>query len=103
MKRYLIFTLGLLFFIGCSHGEKISSVQAEMSVDELRAKMGSPEGYTKSGKIEVYSYYNELISDLGKNRADYHYIYIDGKLVEYGAGELKQNQETGMFHIEPHQ
>lgn len=72
-----------------------------MTIDQVKSIMGSQEGYKKIGDYEVYSYYNKLISGWGWDRADYHYVYKDRILVEYGAGEIRQNQNTGVVFILP--
>jgi len=72
-----------------------------MSVTEVQTIMGPQEGYRKIGNYEIYSYYNKLISGWSWDRADYNYIFEDGKLVQYGAGEIRQNQNTGVVFIVP--
>ena len=97
----LLLSLALLSIAGCFHGEKISRIHPGMPVEELHSIMGQQEGYKKIGDYEVYSYYNKLISGWAWDRADYHYIVKDGKVVEYGAGEIRQNQNTGVVFIKP--
>lgn len=102
IKIFLIALLvSILSFTGCFHGELITSVQPGMSVAELKNIMGPQEGYRKIGEYEVYSYYNKLISGWAWTRADYHYIVKDGKIIEYGAGEIRQNQNNGVVFIMP--
>jgi len=86
---------------GCFHGEVITQVHPGMSVTEVQTIMGPQEGYRKIGNYEIYSYYNKLISGWSWDRADYNYIFEDGKLVQYGAGEIRQNQNTGVVFIVP--
>ncbi len=102
MKMILLLILiAMLFGFGCFHGEKITRIQPGMSVQELKNIMGPQEGYKKIGDYEIYSYYNKLISGWAHSRADYHYIVKDGKIVEYGAGEIRQNNNTGIVFIVP--
>jgi hypothetical protein len=101
MKRHLALLLGLLFLVGCAHGGKISDVRSGMSVDELHAIMGPHQGYKKDGEYEVYSYYNQFVSNLSSARADYHYIFKNGKLDEYGTGQLRMDPDTGRIYIMP--
>jgi hypothetical protein len=95
-----LFTISI-FIVGCFHGEKITQVQPGMSIEEVKSIMGPQEGYKKIGEYEIYSYYNKLISGWAWDKADYHYIVKDGKVVEYGAGEIRQNQNTGVVFIVP--
>jgi len=97
----IVFLLAFISLVGCTHGEKISRVHPGMPVEGLHSIMGHQEGYKKIGDYEVYSYYNKLISGWAWDRADYHYIVKDGKVVEYGAGEIRQNQNTGAVFIVP--
>jgi hypothetical protein len=101
MKRYLVIMLGLLFLIGCAHGGKTSEVRPGMSVEELHAVLGPHQGYKKDGDYEVYSYYNQFVSNTSSARADYHYIFKNGKLDEYGTGKLRMNPDTGRLYIMP--
>ena len=101
MRRIFFVLFALLFFSGCFHGEVITQVHPGMSIDQVQEVMGKPEGYRKVGDQEVYSYYNKLISGWGWDRADYHYVVKDGELVAYGAGEIRQNQNTGVVFIVP--
>jgi hypothetical protein len=97
----MVILSALLSLVGCFHGEKIGRVYPGMPVEELHSMMGHQEGYKEIGDYEVYSYYNKLISGWAWDRADYHYIVKDGKVVEYGAGEIRQNQNTGVVFIMP--
>jgi hypothetical protein len=101
VKRYFAVLVAVLALVGCFHGEKISNVRPGMSLEELQSIMGRQEGYKKVGDYEVYSYYNKLISGWAWDRADYHYIVKDGVVVEYGAGKIRQNQNTGVVFIMP--
>ena len=100
-KMNLIFVFATLLFVGCMHGEKITRIQPGSSIEDVKSIMGPQEGYKKIGEYEIYSYYNKMISGWSWDRADYHYIVKDGKVVEYGAGEIRQNQNTGVVFIMP--
>jgi hypothetical protein len=101
MIKYLVVLVCILSLTGCFHGELITRIQPGMSIEEIKSIMGPQEGYKKIGDYEVYSYYNKLISGWAWDRADYHYVVKDGKLVEYGAGQIRQNQNTGVVFIMP--
>jgi hypothetical protein len=101
MKRIFVAMSMVLFLVGCFHGEVITQVHPGMSIAQVKEVMGEPEGYRKVGDQEVYSYYNKLISGWGWDRADYHYVVKDGVLVSYGAGEIRQNKNTGVVFIVP--
>ena len=101
MRMVIVLLFSISILVGCFHGEQIRRVQPGMSIDEVKSIMGPQEGYRTIGEYEIYSYYNKLISGWAWDRADYHYIVKDGKVVEYGAGEIRQNQNTGVVFIVP--
>lgn len=101
IKRVLLLFVFIFILSGCTHGEKIVKVQPGMSIEKVKSIMGNQEGYKRIGDYEVFSYYNKVISGWGKDRADYHYIVKDGRVVEYGAGEIRQNKSTGVVFILP--
>jgi hypothetical protein len=101
MKRIGVFILIVFLFIGCAHGGKISRVRSGISVNELQNIMGPYQGYKKVGEYEVCSYYNQFVSNRSSARADYHYIFKNGKLVEFGAGAIRLDQTTNKPYIMP--
>jgi len=101
IRIFLTAVVSVLALVSCFHGEKIREVHPGMSLEKLHSIMGPQEGYKKIGDYEVYSYYNKLISGWAWDRADYHYVVRDGIIVEYGAGEIRQNQNTGVVFIMP--
>jgi len=102
MKRVLVSACCILLFVyGCFHGEVITQVHPGMSVSDVQKIMGPQEGYRKVGDYEIYSYYNKMISGWSWDRADYYYVFENGKLVQYGAGEIRQNKVTGAVFIVP--
>ncbi|MEA3506930.1 MAG: hypothetical protein U9R36_05525 [Elusimicrobiota bacterium] len=100
IKFLFIVVFSALITVGCkTHGAKIRKyVRPGMSLEKVKSTMGNPEGYSKIGKYEVYSYYNKRLAHT-YDYTDYHYIFKDGELIEYGAGEIRQNKKTGAVFI----
>jgi hypothetical protein len=81
-----------LLVASCVTGEKMSSLSPGMTKDEVIAKLGRPDGYQSEGDYEVLRYTNKLVSGFSWDRADYYAILRGGKLTEYGAGQVRQDQ-----------
>ncbi|MCW9023557.1 MAG: hypothetical protein OQK73_02635 [Gammaproteobacteria bacterium] len=93
-KLILIFSL---FITGCATGELAQSVNPGMSPEEVTQIIGKPDGFKQNGKFTIYKYTNRLISGWSWDRADYSFIFKDNKLVEYGAGEVRE-RNVGEVH-----
>jgi hypothetical protein len=76
----------------CVTGEKMSCLRTGMTKDHVVADLGDPDGYQHDGDYEVLRYTNKLVSVFSRDRADYYAILRDGKLVQYGAGQVRQDQ-----------
>ena len=76
----------------CVTGEKMSSLSPGMTKNQIIAKLGRPDGYQSEGDYEILRYTNKLVSGFSWDRADYYAILRGGKLTEYGAGQVRQDQ-----------
>jgi hypothetical protein len=81
-----------LAIASCVTGQKMSSLTPGMTKDQVIAALGHPDGYQTDGGYEVLRYTNKLVSGFSWDRADYYAILHSGKLVEYGAGQVRQDQ-----------
>ena len=81
-----------LLIASCVTGEKMTSLSPGMTKGQVIAALGHPDGYQSEGNYEVLRYTNKLVSGFSWDRADYYAILRDGKLVEYGAGQVRQDQ-----------
>ena len=71
-----------------------------MSKAEVVSILGQPDGYRTAGDQEVLSWNNRLSSGWAWDRADYNVIFKDGRVVEYGAGEVRP-KANGVIVIVP--
>jgi hypothetical protein len=81
-----------LLATSCVTGEKMSSLSPGMTKDQVISLLGHPDGYQAEGDSEVLRYTNKLVSGWSWDRADYYAILRGGKLIEYGAGQVRQDQ-----------
>ncbi len=98
MHKIAVLVLFLLL-ISCATGEKVTRLDPGMSQDRVVQIMGKPDGFQQRGEYTIYKYTNRLISGWSWDRTDYSFIFKDGKLIEYGAGEIRERNVGGMHSV----
>lgn len=88
MKKILVVGLFVLL-AGCTTGEKIHNVQVGMTKAQVVAMLGTPDGDAVNGNKEQIQYSNRLASGWGWDKGDYYVTFEDGKVVQYGSGEIR--------------
>jgi len=96
LKNIMAFGV-VLTLTACAHGELMRQLSPGMSATEVTAILGNPDGVQQRGDRTVHKYTNRLVESDSKDRADWFVIYEDGKLVEYGAGEVRVKDETIIY------
>jgi hypothetical protein len=72
-------------------GERITSLKPGMTKDQALKIAGRYDGYQSKDGMEIYRYTNKHVSGWSHDKADYVLVFKDGKLVSYGADEVRQN------------
>jgi len=90
----------ICFFSSCVTGEKMSRLHADMTKNQVIAVLGQPDGYKQLEGHEIFRYSNRLSTGWSWDRADYNVIFKDGRVVEYGAGEVRP-KGNGVIVIVP--
>ena len=78
----------------------MSSLRPGMSKADVIGILGQPDGYKQVNNQEVLSWNNRLSSGLAWDRADYNVILINGRVTEYGQGQVRPKQ-NGTLVIVP--
>ena len=89
MKKLSIVALTLTLLVGCTTGEKIHDVRTGMTKEQVISLLGTPDGDAVDGNKEQIQYSNRLASGWGWDKGDYYVTFIDGKVVQYGSGEIR--------------
>lgn len=92
MSRMMLLVAILGLLSACVTGERIVRLEPGMNKSQVIDVMGRPDGFKALDGYEVLRYTNRLISGWSWDRADYNVVMKDGKLVEYGAGEVREKQ-----------
>jgi len=98
MKVFVLLFLSI-FLSACVTGEKVARINPGMSQDEVVSVMGKPDGFKQVDEYVVYEYTNRLISGWSWDRADYSFIFKDNRLIEYGAGEVREKDVSGVHSV----
>jgi len=92
MTRKMIYIAIVVLISACATGERIVRLDPGMTKGQVVEVMGRPDGFKAQDGYEVLRYTNRLISGWSWDRADYNIVMKDGKLIEYGAGEVRTKQ-----------
>jgi len=98
MTRMMMYIAVMAMVSACATGERIVRLEPGMTKVQIVDVMGRPDGFKTQEGYEVLRYTNRLISGWSWDRADYNIVMKDGKLVEYGAGEVRTKQ-VGTYTI----
>ena len=85
----ILIILTISFLMACAHGSKMQKLRPDMTRQEVIKILGQPDGFKRSGDYESLKYANKLMSGWAYDRADYFAILKNGRLVEYGVGEVR--------------
>ena len=94
MIRDFLVACFLVVLFGCATGEKIQDIHVGMSKGQIIAFLGKPDGSQRSGEYEALRYTNRPVSGSSSDRADYNVILLEGFVVEYGSGYVRQRDPT---------
>jgi hypothetical protein len=95
MIRKLIVACTLLVLFGCASMEdKIQEVHKGASKHQVIVLMGEPDSTQRSGEYIAYKYANRLINDSSTDRSDYYVIFLEGLVIDYGYGYVRQGDTT---------
>lgn len=95
MKRFIII-LSVFFLLSCTTGDLVrKEISPDMSKSEVIDVLGNPDGFKTVNDQEVLTYKNRLISGWSWDRADYHIVIKNSRVIGYGAGEVRvKNNNT---------
>lgn len=101
-QRFTMLAAPLALLLGgCPTGSQMSQVDVGMGRDQVLSIMGRPDGDRVVGTSEALTYSNRLMSGWGWDRADYHVVLTDGRVVAYGPGVVRQNSGPNVLVIVP--
>jgi hypothetical protein len=100
MKKALLLIALTALIGGCVTGQKMGDIHEGMSKNEVVSILGNPDGYQRSGQYEALRYSDRLIGGWSWNRTDYTVVLRDGRVSEYGPGQVRQ-EGPGLLMLVP--
>ena len=85
----------VLWLSACVTGNAVRDLAPGMSRAEALSALGAPDGMRSDPPYEILTYSNRLMSGWSWDRTDYYVILVDGRVAEYGNGEVRQNAAPG--------
>lgn len=98
-KIIVLIIIGCL--AGCATGEKMSRLKEGMTKTEVIDVLGDPDGFQRSGDYEAMKYNHRLVTGWAWDRADYNVILKEGKVVEYGQGQVRVKEMNSILFLVP--
>ncbi len=90
----------LLIINACTTGEVVrKDIEPGMSKEKLIETLGKPDGFRLVDDQEVLTYTNKLISGWSWDRADYHFVIKDNKVIAYGTGEVRVKENNTILIV----
>lgn len=84
----------------CATGEVVrGSIREGMTKSEVISLLGNPDGFKRVGEQEALLYTNRLISGWSWDRTDYTVILQNGRVSEYGTGQVRQNTPNTLILV----
>ena len=73
----------------CTTGEKMSSLEPGMTRQQVVGILGRPDAVRRNGPYEQLEYTHRLITGWSWDRSDFKVILKDGRVLEFGHGEVR--------------
>jgi len=82
-------SLVLLTGTGCITGQKMSGLEPGMTRQQVISRLGRPNAVRSDAPYERLEYTHRLISGWSWDRSDFNVVLKDGRVIEYGHGEVR--------------
>ena len=87
----------IALFSACTTGEKMSSLEPGMTRQQVVGMLGRPDAVRSSGPYEQLEYTHRLITGWSWDRSDFNVILKDGRVVEFGHGEVRNRSPQVVY------
>jgi len=90
--------MSLILLTGCTTGEKMSRIETGMSRQQVIAILGRPDEVSSQGQYERLGFTHRLITGWSWDRTDFNVVLKDGKVLQYGHGEIRDRSPRMIYH-----
>ena len=81
----------------CTTGEKMSKLEPGMTRQQVVGILGRPDAVHSSGPYEQLEYTHRLITGWSWDRSDFEVILKDGRVLEFGHGEIRDRSPQVVY------
>jgi hypothetical protein len=100
MKTILLVVGLALTLSACVTGQKVrGNIREGMTKEQVISTLGNPDGLKRAGDYEALLYTNRLISGWSWDRTDYSVILRNDRVVEYGTGQVRQENPSSLVIV----
>jgi hypothetical protein len=100
VNRIITIIIMIASLTACATGELVrGGVREGMTKADVTSLLGNPDGFKRAGEQEALLYTNRLISGWSWDRTDYTVILQNGRVVEYGSGQVRQNTPNTLIIV----
>ena len=89
VNKFILSISITLFLCGCSMSYKMVNLEYDDSVSKVISVLGHPDGKKLDGEYETLRYIDKRVRYWSGAKADYYFIFKNGKLVEFGASDVR--------------
>lgn len=101
MNKFMVLCFTVML-VGCATGGKVRDLNVGQDRASVERDLGRPDGYSQVDGYDVLTYKNRLMSAWSWDKADYQVILKDGRVVQYGPGEVRRaNTGGGIVLVAP--
>ena len=97
--KFILFISTTFLLCGCGMSNKMVNFEYDDSKSYVINVLGKPDGKKLDGEYEPIRYTNKRISTWSNDKADYNFVFKNGKLVEFGTSNVRSNK---LGHIIPY-
>lgn len=100
VNRIITLFILVVSIAACATGEVVrGGIREGMTKAEVISLLGNPDGFKRIGEQEALLYTNRLISGWSWDRTDYTVILQNGRVSEYGSGQVRQNSPNTLILV----
>ena len=77
-------------------GNKFKKIDVDMAEQQVAKILGKPDGKQRNGSNVVWKYFHRMVTGWRWDRADYFVVFQQGRVTEYGPGELRMIDVRGV-------
>ena len=103
MQKVIVTLFVMLFISSNTYGadlfgftKKLKKISPGDSTSIVEKKLGKADGFKTRGDFTVLNYNHKLITGWAWDRADFHVIFKNNQVVEYGMGEVREKEVNGV-------